>query len=258
MSMNAVGASQRVIVFGDPEALMEGATEHIVALAARAIAQQGSFSWALSGGGTPNRLYELLASERFRRRIAWERVHLFWGDERCVPPDHAESNYGRVKAALLDVVQPRTENVHRLRGEDAPIRAAESYEQILREHLATRGGGARLDLVLLGMGADGHTASLFPGSTALEETTRWVVATQQDSASRRLTMTPLFINTAAQIVFLVAGADKADRLVEALREKPADRDPLPVQLIRPSDGEAVWFVDAEAARQLEPARPDVT
>ncbi len=248
--------SHHVVVLGDRESLMQAAAERIAGIAEHAIASRGRFTWALSGGSTPGRLYALLAHHRFATRIDWRRVHFFWGDERCVPPDHAESNYRMARHALLDTVKPPPENVHRMRGEEDPHRAAASYEQLLREVLGARDDGspAQFDLVLLGMGADGHTASLFPGTAALSEKTRWVVANQvRESAPWRLTLTPVIINAAARIVFLVAGAGKADRLARVLRGSPADAEALPAQLIHATRGEVLWLVDADAAARLERA-----
>lgn len=243
----------RILVFADRERLMEAAAERITELAEQSIARHGQFTWVLSGGDTPRPLYKLLASGSFAKRIDWRHVHFFWSDERCVPPDDPESNYLMAKDTLLDAVQPPSGNVHRMHGEEEPDRAAASYERLLREFFDARGDAPppRFDLVLLGMGADGHTASLFPGTPPLHEKTRWARANQvPGSASWRLTLTPPAINAAAQIVFLVLSAQKADRLAQVFRGTPIDGEPLPVQLIRPVRGEVAWMVDADAAAHL--------
>jgi 6-phosphogluconolactonase len=241
-----------VAVFADQTALMVGAAERVVQLATDAIEKRGRFMWALAGGSTPRELYALLASERFVHQIDWARVHFFWGDERCVPPDHADSNYRMAREALLKVVKPPDEHVHRMRGEDDPVQAAHDYERVLREQFGTAGGSLpRFDLVLLGMGADGHTASLFPGSAPQFETRRLVMAHHVESvASWRLTLTPVTINAAAQIVFLVAGADKAGRLAQVLDQRTEGKV-LPAQLIHPGRGELTWMVDTDAAARLD-------
>jgi len=231
---------------------MEAAAERIADAARQAIASTGRFTWVLSGGSTPRRPYTVLASARFAERVDWSHVHFFWGDERCVPPDDAESNYRMARETLLDAVRPPPENVHRILGEAEPSRAAASYEQVLRElfHAREDSSPPRFDLVLLGMGADGHTASLFPGTAPLFEKTRWVMANHvEELASWRVTLTQVIINAAAQIVFLVVGADKADRLKQELQGKP-DVEALPAQLIQPTRGELIWLVDADAAARL--------
>jgi 6-phosphogluconolactonase len=233
---------------------METAAERIAGSARQAIARAGRFTWALSGGSTPRRLYTLLASARFAKRVDWSHVHFFWSDERCVPPEDAESNYRMARETLLDAVKPPPENVHRILGEAEPSRAATSYEEVLREHFHAREDASppRFDLVLLGMGTDGHTASLFPGTAPLFDKTRWVMANHvEEISSWRVTLTPVIINAAEQIVFLVVGADKADRLKQVLQRKP-DVEALPAQLIQPTHGELLWLVDADAGARLEP------
>jgi 6-phosphogluconolactonase len=231
--------------FRDRNELMQAAAERVTQLAERSIADRGRFDWALAGGKTPEALYRLLASPPLVTRIDWTRVHFFWSDERCVPADHVDSNYGMARASLLERVAAPRENVHRLRGELPPPLAASRYEAELSA-LAPSGGIPRLDLILLGMGADGHTASLFPGSAALTESKRWVVATSiagRDVA--RLTFTLPLINAAAHVLFLVAGADKARALAQV--STPEDPERLPAHRVQPVAGELSWLVDAEAA-----------
>jgi len=207
---------------------------------------------ALAGGATPKLLYTLLATEPHRRHLPWPRTHVFWGDERCVPPDHPESNYRMAHEALLRHLPIPPEQIHRMRGEDPdPERAAAEYEERLRTAFHGQAGALpRLDLVLLGMGADGHTASLFPHTEAVREQQRWVVRNHVPKLQAdRLTLTAPVINWGATILFLVAGNDKAAALQEVL-EGPADPERLPAQLIRPTAGRLVWLVDLAAASRL--------
>lgn len=232
---------------------MRAAAEKVVSVAADAIAARGRFTWALSGGSTPKKLYALLASVPFVGRIEWDRVHFFWGDERCVPPEHPDSNYRMAKDALLSAVHPPSGNVHRMPGEAEPETGAAAYEATLRrvffDTFGTKGDVPRFDLVLLGMGPDGHTASLFPGAPTLGETRRWVVPTHvQQTIPDRLTMTLPVLNGAAHVAFLVAGADKAERVRDVIERSPGTD--LPSQLIRPVRGQVQWLLDAPAAALL--------
>jgi 6-phosphogluconolactonase len=239
-----------LLVLSDENALMEAAAARITDLCRHAIASRGRFAWALSGGSTPRKLYALLATARFVSRIDWTRVHFFWGDERCVAADHAESNYRMVRETLFDVIKPDPERVHRMLGEQDPERAASCYEEMLRGFFDTELAPS-FDLILLGMGADGHTASLFPGTAALYEKRRWVVVNRVTAnAPPRLTLTPVMINAADNALFLVSGANKASCLKRVL-QGPADGEALPARLIRPARGQLQWMVDADAASQLE-------
>jgi 6-phosphogluconolactonase len=229
---------------------MDAAATRIVEVGGAAIARAGRFTLVLAGGSTPRALYALLASERFAKRVDWSRVHFFWGDERCVPPDHAESNYRMARETLLDAVAPPPANVYRMRGEEEPKKAAADYESLLHRFFDVPSDGAapRFDLVLLGMGANGHTASLFPGTPPLHEKKRWVMANHVGNIGAwRLTLTPVVINAAANIIFLVAGAEKAARLQEVLHGN-LDPDRLPAQLVHPAHGDLRWMVDAAAAK----------
>ena len=246
-----------VRVFADADALLDAAAECVTAQAVASIAARGRFMLVLAGGSTPKGVYQRLARAPWRDRIDWPRVHLFWGDERCVPPTHAESNYRMAREALLDHVPVPPAQVHRLRGEDVPDSAAFSCEAELRATLdpGAAGGPSVLDLVLLGLGADGHTASLFPGSDAGRELTRWVVAEHVDtSRGWRLTLTPPIINAARSVLFLVAGDAKAPALAAVL-EGPAMPDTRPAQRIAMGGGHVRWMVDRRAARLLTPADP---
>jgi 6-phosphogluconolactonase len=223
------------------------AAERIVAAAAQAADEGRSFSIALSGGSTPKTLYELLATDAYKSRIDWPRVEIFFGDERTVPPDHKDSNYRMAREALLSKVPIPGDNVYRMAGEIDPNEAAKQYGQMLKEKF----GDGGTDMVLLGMGDDGHTASLFPGTAALNETKHRAVANYVDKLKTwRLTLTAPFINRSREVLVLVSGASKAARLAEVL-EGPRDPQRLPIQLIRPTDGRLVWLVDAPAAGMTE-------
>jgi 6-phosphogluconolactonase len=236
---------RRVRVAADAAALAGLAAEEIVRRAAEAVRARGRFLWSLAGGGTPRAAYARLAAAR--DAVPWDKVHVFFGDERCVPPDHPDSNYRMAHQALLSRVPLAAANVHRIRGEDDPAAAAAACEAELRA-AAGAGPGAvpRLDLALLGMGPDGHVASLFPGSAALRERARLAVAVPRPSG-RGVTLTLPVLNAARAVLLLVAGAEKAERVREVLA---GEGDPeLPARLVRPS-GELLWLLDEAAAARL--------
>ena len=246
-----------VEVAADRAALMEAGASAFVAAAEIAIRARGRFLTALSGGSTPRALFELLATERVAASIDWGRIHVCWGDERAVPPAADASNYRMAREALLDHVPIPASQVHRIRGEDPPMVAAAAYEQTLRTLFATPAGpprpvaGARFDLVLLGMGDNGHTASLFPGLQAVREAERWVVAESVAEVGMwRITLTPVVLNDAAEVLFLVSGGDKASMLHRVL-DGPVRPDTYPAQIVAPHHGRLRWLVDAEAAAALE-------
>jgi len=233
-------------VFDDPEQLAHAAAAKFVEYAKES---HERYCVSLAGGNTPRRVYELLATEPYSAEIDWSRVHLFFGDERAVPPAHPDSNYAMVAEALISKVSIPPANVHRIPAERGAYESATAYEDHLREFFAGQ-TWPRFDLVLLGMGEDGHTASLFPGSEALEETSRWVVATRNvQTATDRITLTLPVFNEAKHVMFLVVGKKKAQRLKEALRPKP-EADLLPAQAIKPTNGTLEWLVDADAASLL--------
>jgi len=246
---------QALAVSHDAQSLMQAAAQRIATLCEDATRLRGRFTWALAGGSTPRPLYALLAGAQLAADIDWRRVDFFWGDERCVPPDHPESNYRMARETLLDAIEPDPARVHRMLGEAEPAKAAAAYEQLLRAFFAAPAGAAppgSFDLVLLGMGGDGHTASLFPGTAALRETERWVVVNRlAPTAPARLTLTFPIINAASHVLFLVSGVDKAARLKQVLEPTPIGDDALPAQRIRPKGGQLEWMVDADAASQLE-------
>ncbi len=237
-----------VSIYPDAENASAAAAELFASLAADAIRERQVFRVALSGGSTPKRTYELLATPKFATHIDWQRVHVFWGDERYVPADDAESNYGMAAEALLRHVPIPKGNVHRFRTElQPPAEAARAYEDEIRGHFGT--APPRFDLIDLGLGPDGHTASLFPGSSALNESSRLVIADFVGKTnSWRLTMSVSLINAARVVAFLITGAQKASILHDILLG-PRAPDRLPAQLISPQ-GELRWQVDEAAAALL--------
>ncbi len=235
--------------FADAAALNQAAARLLTTLAQAAVAEHGRFSIALSGGSTPTGVYELWAQPPFRDVMPWPQTHLFWGDERLVPPDNADSNYRQVADLLLPHVPIPPQNVHRAKGELAMATAVADYTQQLQEFA---GGTAvpRLDVVLLGLGSDGHTASLFPGSPV--NPPEWVVgvtANYDGRPAQRLSLTPLVINQARHVIFLVTGANKAAVLAKVL-DGPHQPDQLPAQRIQPKNGEVTWLVDTAAAQNI--------
>ena len=244
----------RLTRLADAEAVCRAAAEEFTRLAKDALAERERFMVALAGGSTPKRLYELLTRPPFNRDIPWHQVEFFWGDERAVPPDHPDSNYRMAREALLNKLAIPDTHVHRMSAE-RPDRNAAAWDyqvEITRAFgLDPDGEPPRFDLVLLGLGADGHTASLFPHTEALTEANRWVVSNHVPKlASYRLTLTPRIINNSAAVMFLVSGQDKAEALAQVL-EGPADPERLPVQLIKPRSGSVTWLADAGAASKLK-------
>ena len=238
-----------VFVFDTPEQLALAAAERFVEGAHELNSGLGRFAVALAGGNTPKRVYELLATERFKSRVEWSQVHLFFGDERAVPPDHPDSNYAMAYEALISRVPIPAKNVRRIIGEGNANENARLYENQLKTFF-TGVAWPRFDLVFLGMGEDGHTASLFPGSDALNEKSKWVVATKLErSGQERITLTVPVFNHAAQVMFLVMGSEKAKTLAEVLHPQPGS-ELLPAQAIQPVDGKLEWLVDKAAASFL--------
>jgi 6-phosphogluconolactonase len=236
-------------VYEDVDRLSAALAERIARLADRAVRDQGRFSLALSGGNTPRPLYRLLASA-YRERIPWGAVHAFWGDERYVPPDDPRSDYRMARETLLDHVPIPPDHVHPFPTLlPRPEEAAQAYERTLRSHFS--GCWPRFDLILLGLGPEGHTASLFPGSPALGERARWVTAARvRADPPLRLTLTLPAINHAAHIDFLVVGEEKAAAVAAALAERP-DVNACPAAGVWPSDGKLIWWLDEGAAKALD-------
>jgi len=234
--------SATVEVAKDPEALARRAAGWITDLAA---ASRDRFAICLSGGSTPRRLYQLLAESPHRDALPWERIHWFWGDERFVPWDHPDSNYGMVHAALLGRVPVPPRNIHGIPTTGTPADAAAAYERLLKSYYGSERLDATrplFDIQILGLGPDGHTASLIPGMSVLEERHRWVAEVIGGRPEPRITLTYPTLESSRQTAFLVAGADKRETLSRALAGDQA----LPAARLRPV-GELIWLVD-EAAR----------
>jgi len=231
-------------IFDNSSELARGAAEHFVTLSNKAVAERGLFFVFIVGGSAPKLLYHLLAdsNEPFRAQVPWSRIQFFWSDERHVPPDHAESNYRTANEALLSRVPVVNNNVHRILSENAnAAEAADAYEQTLVQ--TTGQSHPRLDLIFLGLGTDGHTASLFPGSEALHETKRLVAAPWVEKLkTHRITMTLPLLNNGASVVFLISGVDKAEIVGEVL-DGPKE---YPAQAVKPAAGELLWLLDRDA------------
>ena len=244
-----------IIVYDDPAALAEAAAQAIAACAVEAVAARGRFTVALAGGSTPRETYQRLARPPLRDHMPWDRTWVFFGDERGVAPDHPDSNYRMANQALLAKVPIPAKQVARVRGEaEDPEDAAAEYGRRLSEVFeCKRGGLPRFDLILLGMGVDGHTGSLFPGSPVLKEVFRSVAAVHAGAASipQRFTFTLPVFNAAARVMFLVAGSEKAKVLKAVLKEPSSG---LPAALVRPTDGRLTWLLDRAAAALLGAAK----
>jgi 6-phosphogluconolactonase len=236
-----------LFIYETPEELAEAAARDFAARAEEAIGERGRFAVALAGGSTPKATYQVLARD-YAGRLDWGNVHVFFGDERTVPPDHEDSNYRMAREALLDHVP--VGGIHRMRGELPPEDAAAAYEEELREFFG-QDDVPRFDLVLGGLGEDGHTLSLFPETAALDVTDRWVVANPVlKLETTRLTLTLPVLNASRAVTFLVAGEGKADALKEIL-EGDADPREYPAKLVRPESGDLTWMVDRAAASLLD-------
>lgn len=247
-------ATPRVVRLTTPQDLFQAAAEEVIRTALDAVAQRGRFATALSGGSTPRNLYSLIAANA-STDLPWAQMFFFWGDERCVLPDDAESNYRMAKEALLSKVPVPEANIFRVLTEkpDASA-AADAYEQTLRKFFGLAAGEfPRFDLILLGLGPDGHTASLFPETAALQEKSRLVVANWVEKLKgNRITFTLPVLNAARSVAFLVSGTDKAAVLREVLEgDGPAEK--YPAKLVHPREGKLTWFIDRAAASELSAA-----
>jgi len=243
-----------VFAYPNADEVARAAARLFVDYAWQAISRYGQFMVALSGGNTPRALFEFLASGEFRGQVDWAKVHVFWSDERAVSPEHPESNYGVARRELLLRVPIPPANVHRMEAEKANIgKAAHDYEEVLRQHLELDDRGfPRFHLILLGMGADGHTASLFPGPRVTRQTSRWVSTPMVAKLNaRRMTLTLPVLDAASRVVFLVVGPEKAAALATVLQGKA--EPPLPAQMVQPRNGSKMFLVDRAAAAQLETA-----
>ncbi len=231
------------------EALSLRAASTFLNASRNSIAAKKRFAVAISGGSTPKRLYMLLGSDPYRHQVDWQHVHLFWADERCVPKEDEASNFRTAFDLLLSRVAISDKNIHRIEGEEAPDKAARDYEEEMRRFFGESERG-RFDLIILGMGADGHTASLFPGSKSLEETVRLAIPVYlEEPKKNRVTLTLPVLNNADQILFLVAGSSKAAVLSEILGDGKKKKG-FPAGMIHPTHGNVTWLVDQEAAEKL--------
>jgi 6-phosphogluconolactonase len=236
-------------ICADKEALSLAAAELFAAGARQAVQAHGRFVVALSGGNTPQRTYELLAQKPFREQVPWQNMHVFWGDERCVSADDPRNNARMARQTLLDHVPVPFEQVHPMVCNGSAPEAAVEYDALLRDFFAA--DRSRFDLVLLGLGENGHTASLFPGTSALDEQPRWVAEVSVAAEGlHRLTLTARAINQAALVVFLVSGVGKASILRKVFEETDDSRS-IPARLIKPANGELLWLVDRDAASLLQ-------
>ncbi len=239
-----------VRVFDNLLDLSQAAAAIFAGSCADAVRARGRALVALSGGNTPSKLFEMLAGPPFAERIDWPHVHAFWADERCVPPDDPESNYRQAYDALLSRVMIPPQNIHRVDGETPPREAALEYALTLKTFASPPLSWPRFDLVLLGMGDDGHTASLFPGTPVnIQTPTAAVTAHYEDRPADRVTLTPILLNAARKVIFLVSGDSKSQTLANVLHGK-SDPLSLPAQRIHPTDGDLIWMVDRAAAGKL--------
>lgn len=234
-------------IFETPEALAEAVADAFVEEATQAVSQHGAFFVALAGGTTPRNAYRLLAQEPRRSSVDWNHIFVYFGDERCVPPESEDSNYKMAMDTFLHAVGIPEAHVHRMQGEEDPLQAARDYAELLIE---TMGDLPRFDLVMLGMGADGHTASLFPGTDPLIDNDRLVRGPYVEKVGGyRITFTPLVINNSRHVIIATEGLPKAPALY-AVREGPYDPQIHPVQIVAPVGGRLSWFVDRAAAAEL--------
>jgi len=248
MTLGVSEAVHEVRLFEDLRAMSAAAADHVSQVALDAVRTHGRFAIALSGGNTPRPLYALLAKEPHASRIPWDVVHVFWGDERCVPLDRPDNHYTMASDLFLSKVPIPDANIHRMRGEASdPKDAAREYESELHSFFGPeKADFPRFDLVLLGLGDDGHTASLYPGAEGLKKFSRLVVAHYVPQRSQyRITLTYPVINNARQICFLVVGKEKSQALRSVLRLETAE-PMVPAHGIKPIDGKIVWFVDQGA------------
>ena len=245
-----MAAAPEAHILQDPQELAVEASDLFLWLAEQAVSARGRFSVALSGGSTPKAVYSMLASTR--TGLDWSNVFFFFGDERCVPPTHQDSNFLMARTSLFVPLSLPDSRIFRMKGEEEPEVASRDYEAIMRRTLEPSSDGwPRLDLVLLGLGLDGHTASLFPGTAALEERDKWVTPGVAPVGIReRVTVTLSVINHADVVLFLVAGTDKAGIVREVLEPPSLGTRQYPASLVRPSSGRLLWYLDAAAASEL--------
>jgi 6-phosphogluconolactonase len=246
-------AKRDIRILADPAAITRRAADEFVKAVAQIVAKKGVFTVSLSGGSTPKVLYAMLADDpAYRSKIPWDKMRVFFGDERHVPPDHSDSNFHMATEALFSKGVLKPEQITRIKGEYADTeKAALEYEQALRDYFRLQDGQfPSFDLLLLGMGDEGHTLSLFPGTTALRETRRIVVRNWVGKLyTERITLTAAAANHASKVMFLITRADKAPAL-KAVLEGPYEPEQLPAQFIQPLSGDALWLIDRDAAKML--------
>ncbi len=241
---NFINMSKNIHAYPNKEKLVAATTEFVADSIEQAIQQNDLCNMALSGGNTPGGVFSLLASTPYRDRVDWCRLHLFWGDERMVPPEHQDSNFRLVQETLLDHVKIPDENVHRMRGEIAPEEAAAEYAELLHNHFKV--SPPRFDLMLLGLGEDGHTASLFPETDAVEESEKHAVAVFVPKLDAwRVTLTLPVINSARKTLFLVSGKSKSEMVQRIVSNKQPAKE-IPATMVNPQNGELHWMLDSEA------------
>ena len=242
----------QVRVYPTRIAAAHAAAAQFVATAEKAMTARGRFTVALAGGNTPRDVYRLLASDEYAPMVDWQHTQVFWGDERVVSLNDPDNNGRMARDTLLNYVQIPVDNIHRIQSQLAPEEAAQDYDQTLRAYFTARGlQEPRFDLVLLGMGAEGHTASLFPHSPILKERKRWVAATfVEEKQTWRITLTPVALNAASKIIFMVVGEEKAQALQQVLSE-PKQPDLYPAQIIDPPQGQVLWITDKPAASLID-------
>jgi len=235
---------KNIHLYSNKEKLVIATTEHVVNSIGQAIRQNGLCNMALAGGNTPGGVYSVLAASPYRERVDWGRLHLFWGDERMVPPEHQDSNFRMVQKTLLDHIKIPDENIHRIRGEITPELAAEECAETLRTHF--KDDLPRFDLILLGLGEDGHTASLFPDTDAVEECEKHAVAVFVPKLNAwRVTLTLPVLNAAREILFLVSGKSKSDIVQRIMSIKQPAKE-FPATMVNPENGTIHWMLDSEA------------
>jgi 6-phosphogluconolactonase len=244
-----------IAIYPDVDTLSQQAAQYVVRIASESIADRGRFTIALSGGTTPRKLYGLLGSEPYSSQIDWKLVHIFWGDERCVPPDNPDSNYSMAKEVLLSKIPIPALQVHRMPA-DQPDRETASYAYTIEmQHTFGTNGMPGFDLIQLGMGPEGHTVSLFPHQASLHEKQRLVIPVSVPKPPPdRLTFTPPLLNAARNILFLVTGSDKADAL-QAVLEGEYQPEEYPAQIVHPPNGEVVWMLDRAVAAKIRANKP---
>jgi 6-phosphogluconolactonase len=242
----------KVIVYRDEYSMSLAAAKMFSEIAVRAVQERKRLLVAISGGSTPKRLFQILSRPPYAQGLVWDNIHFFWCDERLVPADHPESNFGQAVEWLFSHITVPVENLHRMKGEATPAQAVDEYRKLLESFGDDELKWPRFDLTFLGLGADGHTASLFPGAFHPEEMDSPVIgatADYQGRPSRRVTLTPLVLNSARNVIFMVSGKDKANAVSETLTGS-TNLAKWPAQRIRPLDGKLVWMLDDEAAYSI--------